>query len=200
MDVSKLTPEQEILFSKLTRLQKGVATYTLKGKKPAQAHKLAGGSCKNEENRHKLASEILTNPDVKAFMDSMEKSIIEEAKTDAVMSREEILERLSLMGRTSTSDVMNLSNIEIEDANGNIVNQAVASFKDLDKYGYAIQEVKISKSGEVTIKTHDQKAAMKQIVEMQGYNKAQEVNVNMTQAQRVAAAASQSAIDDESLI
>jgi len=171
MDTSSLTKKQKELFSKLTKLQKGIALNFLSGKSPAQSHKLAGGKCKNEENRKVLAHEILTKPNVKEFIDSVEVQVAEQVQKSKIMSRQEMAENLSLLGRTRINDVMELSNIEIEDLDGNVVPQAVAAFKNLEDTGYAIQEVKISKSGEVTIKTHDQKAAMKQLSELMGYNR-----------------------------
>lgn len=85
----KMTDEQKALFDKLTKLQRRMALNDIVGMKPAENHKEAGGVCKNEGNRAKLASEILNNPDVLAFLDSMKAAAV----SDAVMSREKMMER-----------------------------------------------------------------------------------------------------------
>lgn len=80
--VKGLTEEQQAMFDKLTTLQKGMVVHTLKGKKPAEAHKLAGGKCK-EANRSKLGSEILNKPEVAEFLAIMRSEAATEAKVDA---------------------------------------------------------------------------------------------------------------------
>ena len=57
-----LTDEQISLYEQLTKLQQGVALNTLRGMKPADAHRDAGGTCKNEERRRALGDQILSNP------------------------------------------------------------------------------------------------------------------------------------------
>lgn len=84
----KMTPEQKVLFNKMTKLQKAMALNDLKGMKPAENHKAAGGVCKTESNRAKLASEILNNPDLVAFIDVMKPAAI----NDAVMTRQRMME------------------------------------------------------------------------------------------------------------
>jgi hypothetical protein len=79
-----LTEHQKELFEKLTKLQKGVATNTLAGMEPDVAHKEAGGKCNNEEQRRKLGNEILSNPAVKLFIDSVRKPIEQEKASDAI--------------------------------------------------------------------------------------------------------------------
>lgn len=108
MDVSKyeLTEEQTELFNKLTKLQKGVALHTIAGMKPADAHREAGGKCKTEVNRYKLANEILSNPSVKAFVDSIKKVDEEKAVSNSIMSRQEALERLTKIATTDVKDLV----------------------------------------------------------------------------------------------
>jgi hypothetical protein len=91
----KLTKEQQTLFDKLTKLQKGVALNTINGMKPAAAHKAAKGICKQESNRVFLALQILKNPQVKAFLDSINKPLEEKAISKAIASRQDLLEHLT---------------------------------------------------------------------------------------------------------
>lgn len=87
--VNGLTDHQKELFEKLTKLQKGVATATLEGKEPGEAHRLAGGKCNNEEQRYHLGDQILRNPNVKLFLDSVRKPIEQEAASEAIATFEQ---------------------------------------------------------------------------------------------------------------
>lgn len=83
LTVKGLTEEQQAQFEKLTTLQKGMVAFTLKGKGPSEAHKLAGGKCRNEARRSDLGNEILLNPVVAGFLLSVRSEIAAEAKVDA---------------------------------------------------------------------------------------------------------------------
>lgn len=97
-----MTEEQKELFDKLTPLQQKVCTHTLEGMQPADAHKAAGGKCKQESNRRTLAGEILANPCAKEFLDSMKHTAV----NDAIMSREEMMKALSDLSRINVSDLL----------------------------------------------------------------------------------------------
>ena len=81
--VKGLTEEQQGMFEALTTLQQGVVAYTLKGKKPSEAHRLAGGKCRDESRRTNLASEILLVPAVSALLSNIRGEVAAEAKIDA---------------------------------------------------------------------------------------------------------------------
>jgi len=102
MKINKLTKEQKDMLNAMTPLRRGMALNTLLGMKPAEAHKQAGGTCNNEENRHRLASEILTNPSVKAFLESVNEDIADETKVDAAY----VLKRLQEMQELDVVDIM----------------------------------------------------------------------------------------------
>lgn len=203
--VGKLTPEQEILFKKLTKLQKGLALHYLDGKKPAEAHRLAGGKCKNEKSRKDLAAQILANHSVRAFVDSVEKKVAEEVQTSKIMSRQEALERLSLMGRAKLSDVLEIATVTLTDDEGKKYQESKVAFKGLDNLNelgdISLSEIKINqKTGEITIKQHDQKAAIKQVSEMLGYNReADDETSELTQEERVLNMVQVHAVTDEKL-
>lgn len=164
-----MTPEQKELFDKLTRLQQGVATNFISGMSPEDSHKAAGGKCKDESNRRKLASEILTNPDVKAFVDVMK----QEAVSSAVMTRNEMLERLTMMSRTSLSDLITWHVELVSDDDGGQKEQALwtvkeSAIQDPNKMA-VIQEVTAGRDG-IKIKSVSSLQAMKQLAELAGYN------------------------------
>lgn len=178
----ELTPEQHELFDALTRLQRGVAIATLEGATPAQAHKRAGGVSKTEENRTRLAGEILRNPAVEKFLASM-KSLTVERLGEAVMSRDEMAERLTKIARTRIDDIMVLSNDTLLNTEGEVVQQGSWAFKNPDEMGgYGagmISELTVGKMG-TKIKMHDQVAAMKQLSTLLGYDKPSQLELSGT--------------------
>lgn len=166
---TKLTPEQKVLFDALTKLQQKFVLGILKGLNQTDAYKKTGGKAKTDEAIRATASEILTNPNVKAFLDEMN----EEAISDAVMTRQEALERLSTMGRTSLSDLAEFGEYIVgTDEDGKPIVQATWKFKDSALQNpnamSAITELVAGKDG-IKIKMHDPKAAIKQLADMQGW-------------------------------
>lgn len=101
--VKGLTEEQQAQFERLTTLQKGMVVHTLKGKKPSEAHRLAGGKCKNESRRTNLASEILLVPAVASLLHSIRGDVAVEAKIDAVY----VLNRLVEIDQMDVIDILN---------------------------------------------------------------------------------------------
>ncbi|NHB89726.1 terminase small subunit [Photorhabdus tasmaniensis] len=165
----KLTDEQKVLFDALTKLQQKFALGILRGLNQTDAYKQAGYKAKTDESAYSSASEILRNLKVKAFLDAANK----EAVSDAVMSRQEALERLSTMGRVSIYDIAEFRNSRIgEDEDGKPVFQASLQFKDSalqdPLYLSAISELTTGKDG-IKLKLHDPKAAIKQLSELMGW-------------------------------
>ncbi len=97
----EMNDDQKALFSALTPLRQKVSLNHIAGMKPAKAHKEAGGTCKDEGNRRKLGNEILSKPDVKAFIESMANHIV----NPAIMSRDEMLEDLTDVARVIAPDL-----------------------------------------------------------------------------------------------
>lgn len=85
-----LTPEQQALADKLTNLQRGVVLGVVAGKTQRQAYYDAGGRAKTDLSADATVSELLSNPNVKAFYDAM---MGEVAKT-ASITLETILQEL----------------------------------------------------------------------------------------------------------
>lgn len=176
----ELTEFQKALFDDLTKLQQKFALGIVKGLSQIDAYKQAGGKAKKDETASACASEILTNPKVKAFIDEMNR----EAITNAVMTRQEALERLSVMGRASLHEMVEFSEVELgTDDNGKPIIQAGWKFKDsaLQSVGSlsAISELTAGKRG-ISIKLHDPKAAIKQLAELQGWEPPKESKLTIT--------------------
>jgi len=166
----ELTEHQKALFDAMTRSQQKFALGIVKGLTQIDAYRGAGGKAKKEDHAHASASEIYRNPKVKAFVDEMNK----EAITDAVMTKQEALERLSSLGRVSLFDLAEFRNSQVgEDEDGKPVYQATWSFKDSSLLRpedmAAISELTAGPQG-LKIKLHDPKAAIKQLGELQGWD------------------------------
>lgn len=164
-----LTDEQKVLFDALTKLQQKFVLGILKGLNQTDAYKQAGGKAKADDIARSAASTMLTNVNVKSFLDAMN----EVAISNAIMSREEALERLSSIGRSSVSEMVEFSEHKMgADEDGNPVIQSVWRFKDSalqdPKALAAISELTASKDG-IKLKLHDPKAAIKQIGDYLGW-------------------------------
>ncbi|PHM47153.1 terminase small subunit [Xenorhabdus miraniensis] len=165
----QLTDEQKIFFDALTPLQQKFALGILKGLNQVDSYRKAGGKAKGESARTQ-ASRMITFDNVKTFLDTMN----QEAVSDAVMSRQEALERLSAMGRVSIHDIADFRNSQIgEDEEGKPVFQATWQFKDSALQNpaalSAISELTTGKDG-IKLKLHDPKAAIKQLADLMGWD------------------------------
>ncbi|MGJ0637851.1 terminase small subunit [Xenorhabdus bovienii] len=164
-----LTDEQQVLFDALTKQQQKFVLGILRGLNQIDAYKQAGYKAKNENTASVSASQIFGNLKVKTFLDAMN----QEAVSDAVMSRQEALERLSTMGRVSLHDIAEFRNSQIgEDDEGQPVFQASWQFKDSALQNpaalSAISELTTGKDG-IKLKLHDPKAAIKQLADLMGW-------------------------------
>jgi len=163
-----LNDEQKALFAALTPLQKKFVTHLLKGKNQTDSYKKAGGKAKGDALRA-AASRMYANVNVSAFL----RSVQHEAVSDAVMTYQEALERLTVMGRTSIADLATFgTHVVGEDDDGRPIIQSVWSFKGSDElkpeHLAAISELTAGKDG-LKMKLHDPKAAIKQLAELQGW-------------------------------
>ena len=167
-----MTPEQKALFDDLTSLQQQIALNSLSGMSNIDSYKNSKGKAKTQEAQEAGASEILNNPKVKLFLDAMK----EEAVNSAIMSRQEMMERLTSLSRVSMNDLIDWGVYSTTDAEGNEVRQSVWTVKDSasqdDVAMASIAELSASKDG-IKIKQHSPLAAMKQLSDLAGYNAAQ---------------------------
>ncbi|MBC3211390.1 terminase small subunit [Serratia fonticola] len=173
-----LTKEQKALFDALTALQKKFVTHLIKGKNQTDAYKAAGGKAKGD-NLRKAAHQIATNIDVEAFLQSVQ----HETVSEAIMTRTEALERLTVMGRARVRDLVDFSEhkMGVDAETGEEIIQAAWRFKDSVKQHPelldAIAEVTAGKEG-IKLKLHDSRGAIKQIGEMQGWEAPKKAEVS----------------------
>lgn len=171
-----MTPDQKFLFDQLTQLQQRVATNVLAGMTQRQAYRLAGGTADSDESADSAVCTMLSNEKVSAFLDAMK----EEAVSEAIMTRKEALEKLTLLARTDLKDLVDFGNYElgIDEESGNPIIQASWKVKPSalqdPKQMAAISELAAGRDG-IKIKTHSQIEAMKQLAKMQGWESAQKV-------------------------
>ena len=172
----KMTDRQKELFAKLTPLQQKVCINIVSGMSNIDAFMSANQKIKNRVTGEASVSRMLRDVKVEAFLDSMK----EAAVSDAVMSRQEMLERLSSMARTNVNDLIVWRTEAYKDDEGEEVVQSIWQLKDSAMQDpnlmASISELSATKEG-FKFKLHDQKAAMKQIAEMAGYNEAQKIDV-----------------------
>lgn len=164
-----LTPEQMEMANGLTNLNRMTVIHVVGGMSHRAAYRAAGGKAKKDSSADSTVSKMLSSDKVKAFYDSL----IESTAVSAIMSREEMMERLTVMGRGSIADVANFSKILVgTDKDGDSIHQTVWDLKDSDsiteEQAMLLTEVSTGKDG-FKFKIHDQKAAMKQLATMQGY-------------------------------
>lgn len=173
-----MTPEQLILFDNLTSLQQRIATNVLAGMTQRQAYYAADGSAKSDTAADTSASEIMNNPKVKAFMDSMKV----QAVSDAIMTKEEMLARLTRIARTGITDIARFktSHVGMDMESGEEIKQTTweirEELQDEDPEKLAtIFELEAGKNGP-KIKMHSQIQAMAQLARLQGYDAPQKTD------------------------
>lgn len=98
----KLTQEQAALADELNGRQKLFVFGLMSGKTQRQAYYDAGGTAKTDQTADACASEILSNPKVKAFYDSLMDKVAEEAQVDATY----VLKRLVEIDQMDVLDIM----------------------------------------------------------------------------------------------
>jgi len=169
-----MNAEQQALFDQLTQLQQRTATGVLAGMTQRAAYYSAGGKADTDESADSSCSQILSNIKVKAFMDSMKM----QAVSDAIMTREEAMKTLSLIGRTHLKDIVKFRTAHIgkDMETGADLNQTAWEIKadlqesDSEKL-IIISELEVGKFGP-KIKTHSPVAAIAQLAKMQGWESA----------------------------
>ena len=99
-----MTPEQQALADKLTNLQRGVVLGVVAGKSQRQAYYDAGGRAKTDLSADATVSELLSNPNVRAFYDSLIANVAEKAiwtREDSLRTLAEIASGSDENGKTS---------------------------------------------------------------------------------------------------
>lgn len=178
-----LTPEQQALADKLTNLQRGVVLGVVAGKSQRQAYRDAGGKAKTDEAADTSAYEIMSHHEVKAFYDSL----VSSAAGDAILTRAEALERLSLIARTRITDVLEFETVEVETTNKDgepeTKTETIWRMKESAELNElaasAIKSVTMTKFGP-KIEMHDAPAAIAQVAKMQGWDAPQKIDHTST--------------------
>lgn len=164
-----MTPEQIEFYEKLTPEQKTVATLVFSGVAYVEVHHILypDSGVGNSEAARRI-KEIVKSPQVQDWLAVMRNEIV----SDAIMSRQEALERLSRIARTSIADIAKFTNDEES-------KQGIWAFKNsalIDKNRLAaVQELKNTRSG-LSLKLYSAVDAIKQIAELEGWYKPRRID------------------------
>ncbi|PHR55989.1 MAG: hypothetical protein COA43_14830 [Robiginitomaculum sp.] len=180
----KMSDEQKKLFDVLTSLQREISLNSISGMNDIDAYKASKGKAKKANTMQASVSEILINPNVKLFIDSMN----EEAVSNAVMSRQEMMEELTLIARTNSNDLIEWGYRDVrvvnDDGEEEVQKQSfwtLRSNEDINpEHMNAIEEVSVGKEG-LKFKRTSKLSAMKQLAVLAGYESPTEIitsNVN----------------------
>jgi phage terminase small subunit len=182
--MDKMTEDQKERFNKLTPLQQKVFTNVMAGMSNIDAYIAAGGKGVSQATKEANVSRMLSHAKVKSLLDEMKQSSV----NDAIMSRQEMLERLSGLARVNMSDLIEWTTKPTErvtkDGEVEEVEQSLWVIKDSAQQDpekmASISEVTAGKDG-FKIKQHSPLAAMKQLADLAGYNdpiKVEQTNLN----------------------
>ena len=175
----EMNERQKKLLGDLTSLQREIALNSISGMTDIDSYRNSKGKAKDIKSMEASVSEILSNLKVREFIDSMAETRV----NPAIMSRTEMMERLSNLARTNMSDLIEWGPGELTDSNGEKITQSVWSIKESAKLDSnkmsSISEVVAGKDG-LKIKQHSPLAAMKQLADIGGYNAAKEIEGNIT--------------------
>lgn len=170
----EMTDKQKALFDDLTTLQQEIALNSISGMNDIDSYKNSSGKAKTVTAMESGASEILRKPEVALFVDSM-KAV---AVNKAIMSRGEMMERLSSLARANMNDLVEWGDGDAEDQDGNKITQSVWAIKpsamQSESAMASIAELTAGAQG-LKVKQHSPLAAMKQLADLGGYNSAQKV-------------------------
>lgn len=157
------------LSSPLTHLQRmTVINFVTGGMSQRAAYYAAGGCASNDNAADAIVSRMLADAKVKAFYEYL----LSVTAKQAVMTRQEALERLSGFARIDLADLVEFGSYEIGVQDEQPIIQACWKIKDSvlqdPKKMAAISELAATKDG-VKIKTHSPLQAIQQLAKMQGW-------------------------------
>jgi len=143
------------------------------------AYVKAGGKAKGK-SANNVIGKMLEKGSVRAFYDSL----VSSAAAKSVMTREEALETLTKIARTTVKDVVRFKDAQVgEDEDGNPVYQTVWQLIDQDNmddgHAAAIAELSTGRDG-FKFKLHSQTGAIKQLSELEGWDAPKKVEGNLT--------------------
>ena len=161
----ELNDKQRRLMAECTHMQAlFTINYARLGMSKVGAWRAAGGTAKDNQTERIAASDMFRKPSVRAFYDSL----MEAAASEAVMSREEALTRLSRAARVVASDVVDIET-EVDDQGRAVSVVKVKAFSAMTPEAKsAIKSVKQGRYG-VELQLHDPLQAIKQLADLQGW-------------------------------
>ncbi|QPI62426.1 terminase small subunit [Vreelandella venusta] len=159
---TKLTAKQERFCLAYLKLGNASEAYR-------QAYSTKGMTPKTINEK---ASRLLAMGKIRARLEELNQSAV----TDAVMTRQEALERLSNFARADLADLVEFGSYELGEVDGEPVIQSTWKIRDSALQDAnalsAIAELNASKDG-IKIKTHSPLQALQQLAKMQGWESAQ---------------------------
>lgn len=162
---------------KLTPKQEKFCLVYLKTGNASEAYRQAyDASNMKPESVNRKAKDVLDNVKITSRLAELN----EKAVTDAVMTRQEALERLTNFARTDLSGLVEFGTFEVgHDGRGNPVIQSVWKIKDSVLQDpakmAAIAELTAGRDG-IKIKTHSPLQAIQQLAKMQGWEAAAKID------------------------
>jgi phage terminase small subunit len=170
-----MNEQQRAIFDGFSKLTQGMVLAKIKDPTMTdhEAYMVAGGTAKSYDAQRAGAYEILTNPHVRNFI----AGYTTERITTSIISRERMLEGLSVIAESSITDVMDLVHVDDELMNTStgelftdIETVSIKKLSDIKpEHRRLIKSIKNTKYG-VEVTLHDPIAAQKMIAEMCGYN------------------------------
>lgn len=157
---------------RLTVKQEAFCLAYLKTGNASEAYRLSyNAENMKPETIHVKACDLMKNDKVAARLKELNASAV----SDAVMTRQEALERLSGFARTDLADLVEFGTYEVGEEDGQPILQASWRIKDSalqdPKKMAAISELAATKDG-IKIKTHSPLSAIQQLAKMQGWESA----------------------------
>lgn len=168
---------QSELYNRLTSMQKLLVIAVLTGMPYAEAWKEVRPQSKlSPKEATNKVGKILREPKVAAFLDSVREMSVSEA----IMSREEALAKLTKIARTNLTDIVTFSRRNMgTDESGKPVYQTVWDFRSMEEMDPAalasISELSAGKDG-LKIKQHDVLTAIRRMAEIQGWLAAKKID------------------------
>ena len=165
----EMNPTQRKAFEALNDREQRFAIKILSGASGPEA--IAAGWPHTNE-RHLRAGTVRNRPHVHRFLTEMQCALID----DAIMSRNEAMERLTRIARTSITDVIDIKEINWgTDDNPDV--QTMWQLRNNEEALETVSELKAGPNGP-QIKLHDPLKAIKQMAEMNGWNANVGIDVN----------------------
>jgi len=165
----EMTPQQRAAFERMDDREQRFALKIISGASGAEAIKAGWPDAKGAGIR---ATTVRHRPKVRAFLTEMQCTLID----DAIMSRNEAMERLTKIARATITDVVDIKEINWGTPEAPDLQTTWHLRNDSDALE-TVSELKAGPAGP-QIKLHDPLKAIKQMAEMSGWNANINVDVN----------------------